>query len=540
MCVHKLKIPNLAFYEHDILSSPYVEVNCGHCWQCKLERSNGFTFRVLQEVLKPNCIPFFVTLTYNNDYLPYLEFIYTDDSNNDHFAKVSCWNRTHVQRFHKRIRRKLQYYYGLDTDSFKFLCSCERGSDKEYISDSGRKRIATKRPHYHLLYMLFVPDCVLPCRTLPSSYYAYLKQHELSDNFSSFFQYLLSDNWYYGFVDDVAFCRDVVAASTYVTKYLTKDVSEGLFNIPIYRFSRLLDKDYDDKYALWYERNKLKLVYDHSLDALLGDKPYTPHSSFPRPVKHTSLFPRAFCSINLGLSWLYDKTLSELRDYFVGKRKVTLPFTKSSSLVNLPYYYFRRCCKEIKRLHDNRYYLVNRLVGGVLKTHKLFTLPRKSSQIYWDNVHGLSVVTRPSYYTVLQTSDFGKSCIRLRKFANFKRLCLQYSHFCFQPFYFRNLLNRFNSLPLVFQSFTPGVSDDVFSNLVAASFDCFFKSLIKFKHSKFILSSSDDLLSNLLNLFALCQFTKSHLNHVAFELNYFRRIGKSAFDNPDLFLNHYI
>lgn len=536
MCVKKLKIPNLGFDKHDVLSTPFVYVNCGHCWQCRLERSNGFTFRVLQEVLQSNCVPFFVTLTYNDTYLPYLEFVYEGTDFQDHYAKISCWNRTHVQRFHKRVRRSLQYYYGIDSDSFKYLCSCERGSDKEYVSASGRKRIATKRPHYHIMYMLFVPDTVLPIRALPDGYYTYLMANQITDNFSSFFRYLLVSNWFYGHIDDVAFCRDVVAATSYVTKYLTKDLNEGLFNIPVTRLSRLIDKDYEDRYERWRQRNINKLRFDWSIDQVLGYTPYCPYSPYPKPIKHTSLFPRSFGSINLGLSFLNDKSVDELFNYFVGLKKVTLPFVKSSSLINLPYYYFRKCCKSIQRLHDNRYYKVNRLLSGIVKSVTLYTFPRKSNQIFWDNVHGLTIVSNNAFYTISVTSDFGKKCLRYRKYLTFLSFLNFYQTFKKSLPYYKSVLDSYLSLDNVYQSCVPGISTFQFTQLKDTTFVNLFKRLVVYMHDK---SSSDVLLSNLLNFYQLCQFTKSHLSHLAYELKYRNKLGQSALDNPDLFLSHY-
>ena len=274
MCINKRKIYNLRYNPHDPLSSQFVEVNCNHCWQCKLERSNGFSFRVVNDVLQPGIVPFFVTLTYSPAFLPYLT-VCTQKYPFKDFIRISTWNKMHVQNFHKRLRRSLEYYYGISSDCFKFLCCCERGSDRIYLSDSGRWRQAQELPHFHLMYLLKVGDNPTAIRKLPSDYYDYIRYRNCSDNFVSFFQYLLHKKWHYGNIDDVSYCRDVVSATSYITKYLTKNDKEIVHRLSLDSIFSYDDKDY----------------YAHSDRFRKSGRP-------SKPVQYSNLCPRSFCSVN--------------------------------------------------------------------------------------------------------------------------------------------------------------------------------------------------------------------------------------------------
>jgi len=100
-----------------------VEVPCGQCIGCRLERSRQWAIRCMHEASlhEDNC---FITLTYNNDHLP-----------SDYSLHVE-----HFQKFMKRLRKKFS-----NTTIRFFHCG-------EY----GEK---TNRPHYHAVIFGFdFPD----------------------------------------------------------------------------------------------------------------------------------------------------------------------------------------------------------------------------------------------------------------------------------------------------------------------------------------------------------------------------------------------
>lgn len=88
---------------------------CGQCTGCRLDRSVAWSLRIMHESLfhSDSC---FVTLTYDDDHLPY--------GGDLHYP--------HVQLFHKRMREKLG-------KSFRFVLCGEYGE-------------RFHRPHYHAIY----------------------------------------------------------------------------------------------------------------------------------------------------------------------------------------------------------------------------------------------------------------------------------------------------------------------------------------------------------------------------------------------------
>jgi len=103
-----------------------IELACGQCIGCRLERSRQWAVRCMHEaqLYEDNC---FLTLTYSDDNLP---------SN-------GSINRRHVQLFLKRLRKKIS------PRKFRYV----------YAGEYGEK---TSRPHYHLILFNYdFPDKIL-------------------------------------------------------------------------------------------------------------------------------------------------------------------------------------------------------------------------------------------------------------------------------------------------------------------------------------------------------------------------------------------
>lgn len=112
MCLNPILLKG--FHEHFVA--------CGKCIECKMSRSNEWSFRIMDEasLYDKNC---FVTLTYNEDNLP----------------DGASLKRSDLQAFIKRLRRRL------DSASIRYFYCGEYGSKKN-------------RPHYHIIFFGYVPD----------------------------------------------------------------------------------------------------------------------------------------------------------------------------------------------------------------------------------------------------------------------------------------------------------------------------------------------------------------------------------------------
>ncbi|WNK13928.1 MAG: replication initiator protein [Microvirus sp.] len=96
-------------------------VPCGRCLNCKRRRVSSWSVRLVKEGERAH-EAIFLTLTYNNDYLPISNYGY------------QTLVKKHVQDFMKRLRR----LHPIDHKKIVYYAVGEYGSQ-------------TKRPHYHLI-----------------------------------------------------------------------------------------------------------------------------------------------------------------------------------------------------------------------------------------------------------------------------------------------------------------------------------------------------------------------------------------------------
>lgn len=99
--------------------TPSLSVPCGKCAGCLTARRNEWTFRLFEES-KNHLKTCFLTLTYNDDNLEYLN-------------NVATINKATLQKFIKRLRKNIK---------FRYYAVGEYGSN-------------TMRPHYHLIIFGF-------------------------------------------------------------------------------------------------------------------------------------------------------------------------------------------------------------------------------------------------------------------------------------------------------------------------------------------------------------------------------------------------
>lgn len=121
----------------------FIEVPCGKCIGCRLAYSRMWADRCLAEATLHDS-SFFVTLTYNDDFLPLSEYI---DAEGTYHKSMTLVKRD-MQLFMKRLRKNYKY-----DNKIRFFLAGEYGS-------------STARPHYHaILFGLNLDDLVLYKKT---------------------------------------------------------------------------------------------------------------------------------------------------------------------------------------------------------------------------------------------------------------------------------------------------------------------------------------------------------------------------------------
>lgn len=554
MCINKIHILNKGYRDVLLHTSRYVDVPCGHCWQCSLNRVNSVTYRILQDVTKFECPSCFVTLSYSDLFLPKL--VYLDSG--DHEKEISCWNREHIKRFFKRVRRKLHYFFGISSHSFKYFLSCERGGHQSYLSDAGEWRIATDRVHYHLFCYLLADISLSPCRPLPvdflNSDFMLLEDCSLLEKF---WHYLLDKEWYYGNVDLKYLFRDLVSSVKYVCKYICKDISEPLFKIPKDKILCLKDPEFDIKSALWFIQSKpfFKDSFDtsssNSVVYTYHGVEYSPdvhRKRHPRAISYSSLLPRCMGSINIGMSFFDDLSYEESIDFFLGKKKVCLPSVKSSILINLPSYYFNKISHFQKFIpHGKKYLRTN-----VYLHNELVMFPAADNsykvRVDWNNVQGLFVNSVPSSTSQSVHSSLG-DYVKRYKFKNYvsnTKASVLYYLSSFELVW--NSLRWYRSLPLsyhtsyfdaIFNLCEPYASESLSISPSEISFKSVARALLVSDVEK-VLQSDRGLfcLYCLIKLVELCKFHRSTLVHLANDKIFADSFYSACRDNPDLFISH--
>lgn len=156
-------------------NSREIQIACGQCIGCRLERSRQWAVRCVHES-QMHEFSSFITLTYDDEHLPV-----------DHSL--------HYSDFQKFMRRLRKHFYS-ERQRIRFFCAGEYGEE-------------TKRPHFHaLLFGVFFSDRAL-FRTLDSGARLYTSD-------------LLSKLWPFGFcsIGDVTF-----ESAAYVARYVVKKVT---------------------------------------------------------------------------------------------------------------------------------------------------------------------------------------------------------------------------------------------------------------------------------------------------------------------------
>lgn len=164
--------------------SPIIyTVPCGECGECRQQKGVDICLRCMAEYQTCKQLggyAFFDTLTYNNQNLP-------------KFHGVSCFDKTHIGSFMKRLRSKIDRKFGSSGISKLMLSYC-------VVSEFGDN---FGRVHYHVIFFVKYPS--LNVYTLKA---------------------FIRSAWYYGFVDPNTLIQKHLVNSNAVLHYMTKYINK--------------------------------------------------------------------------------------------------------------------------------------------------------------------------------------------------------------------------------------------------------------------------------------------------------------------------
>lgn len=125
----------------------YIKVPCGKCSECINQKINSMVSRMKIELDKHLNFGYFVTLTYDDAFVPLNRMLDAEGNVTDEL--VMSLRKSDVQKFLKRLRINLSRS-GYDITNFKYF----------YIGEYGMSTTENKRPHYHLC--IFFDDISVP------------------------------------------------------------------------------------------------------------------------------------------------------------------------------------------------------------------------------------------------------------------------------------------------------------------------------------------------------------------------------------------
>lgn len=272
-----------------------LQVPCGHCWQCLQAKTDSWVFRCQCEFNYCKEKALFLTLTYDNKHLPTHPYKSSSDSLCN---LVSVWDKSACQKYLKSLNEKVIFSMGkslgltrlshgsisdewrqfLDvcpSRPFSYLLTCERGSFDSYVSDAGRVRFGTGRPHYHCI--LFIRPFSFSFRGKVYNFFSFFSMSALQD--------LCVKTWKKGSCYPLViessnrslsqFDRSPLSAIRYVCKYVSKDCNydykavkmsnlvwtnhkEKLNSLPFTLFSNYLGLDWF--YSSDFQQNYLRYL----------------------------------------------------------------------------------------------------------------------------------------------------------------------------------------------------------------------------------------------------------------------------------------
>ena len=184
-------------------------VPCGVCAQCLQAKRNEWYVRThyeIQRTLSQGGYVYFDTLTYSDEHLPKLSHFCDIDKYG--IKDFSCFNHEHFKLFLKRLRRRIEYHYNVNRDSFRYFLTTEYGEDERF----------THRPHYHILFFVYAD--------IPPSAFSELVAHCWQYGRTDGYPYKPYDCYVKKHVYGKGINQDFTAVTSvalYVSKYITKN-----------------------------------------------------------------------------------------------------------------------------------------------------------------------------------------------------------------------------------------------------------------------------------------------------------------------------
>lgn len=122
-----------------------ISVSCGNCAVCRQNKIEDWTTRLrIESELASSC--YFVTLTYDDVHLPH------DDRG------FPCFDKKHLQLFHKRLRATLSRGSFQDPVLHSSIELADRPFKYYLVSEYGGSSDGNHRPHYHGIYFNLPDD----------------------------------------------------------------------------------------------------------------------------------------------------------------------------------------------------------------------------------------------------------------------------------------------------------------------------------------------------------------------------------------------
>ncbi len=124
MCISQINLPITKTHLHGYKTQ---KVPCGHCHECQKEKAAGWVFRIQEEIkANPHTKPLFITLTYNEENIPYTGNL-----------GLPTLHKQDFQNFIKRLRN--------------YEKRNSKNPNKIIYYGCGEYGTINNRPHYHLI-----------------------------------------------------------------------------------------------------------------------------------------------------------------------------------------------------------------------------------------------------------------------------------------------------------------------------------------------------------------------------------------------------
>ena len=221
------------------------EVPCGQCEQCKTQKVNEWSFRLLEEAketFRQGGFSIFDTLTYDNLHVPNVGMVlfqlgeFSLDVSSS-ICDMLCNSKRDVQLFFKRLR-------SLYPGSIRYYLVSEYGNDERY----------THRPHYHVQFF-FPSPTITPEQA--SKYIRQAWENGRTDGIED-----KGEKYFYSKRCFTSFTPYIQNIILYITKYMHKDYDyyNKVVEPVIAYLHRSLDPNKTQKmsYALKLRERKIK------------------------------------------------------------------------------------------------------------------------------------------------------------------------------------------------------------------------------------------------------------------------------------------